>query len=135
MLFIALFYQAVGGTCDEVPGVATPAFCLMISGIPRPLILNLHGGEPDGSSPVSGLLTLIIKKPLREVILRRMNLILPDRSTRIIDPAPATVEAILKKEGINPLEVMVVRDGLLIPEDTLVGGDDELRIIRISHGG
>jgi sulfur carrier protein len=64
-----------------------------------------------------------------------MNLILPDRSIRVIDPAPATVEAILQKEGINPLEVMVVRDGLLIPEDTLVSGDDEIRIIRISHGG
>jgi sulfur carrier protein len=64
-----------------------------------------------------------------------MNLILPDRSTRVIDPAPATVEAILQREGINPLEVMVVRDGKLITEDTLVGGDDVIRIIRISHGG
>lgn len=64
-----------------------------------------------------------------------MKLILPDRSIRAIDPAPATVEAILENEGINPLEVMVVRDGKLIPEDTLVSGDDELRIIRISHGG
>ena len=64
-----------------------------------------------------------------------MNLILPDRSTRVIDPAPATVEAILQREGINPLEVMVSRDGKLITEETLVGGDDELRIIRISHGG
>jgi sulfur carrier protein ThiS len=64
-----------------------------------------------------------------------MNLILPDRSTRIIDPAPATIEAILQNEGINPLEVMVVRDGKLITEDTLVSGDDVIRIIRISHGG
>jgi sulfur carrier protein len=64
-----------------------------------------------------------------------MKLILPDRTTRTIDPAPATVEAILQKEGINPLEVMVSRDGKLIPEDTLVSGDDELVIIRISHGG
>ena len=64
-----------------------------------------------------------------------MNLILPDRSTRVIDSAPATVEAILQREGINPLEVMVSRDGKLITEDTLVSGDDELRIIRISHGG
>ena len=64
-----------------------------------------------------------------------MNLILPDRSIRKTDPAPATVEAILEKEGINPLEVLVSRDGKLIPEDTLVSGDDELRIIRISHGG
>jgi sulfur carrier protein len=64
-----------------------------------------------------------------------MNLILPDRSTRLIDPAPATVGAILQREGINPLEVMVTRDGKLVTEDTLVSGDDELRIIRISHGG
>jgi sulfur carrier protein len=64
-----------------------------------------------------------------------MNLILPDRGTRVIDPSPATVEVILQREGINPLEVMVIRDGKLITEDTLVSGDDELRIIRISHGG
>jgi sulfur carrier protein len=64
-----------------------------------------------------------------------MKLILPDRSTRILDPGPATIEAILQKEGINPLEVMVTRDGKLVTEDTVVSGDDELRIIRISHGG
>jgi sulfur carrier protein len=64
-----------------------------------------------------------------------MKLILPDRSTRVLDHAPATVEAILQQEGINPLEVMVSRDGKLITEDTLVSGNDELRIIRISHGG
>jgi sulfur carrier protein len=64
-----------------------------------------------------------------------MKLILPDRSVRDIDPAPVTVEAVLQNEGINPLEVMVSRDGKLVTEDTLVGGEDELRIIRISHGG
>lgn len=64
-----------------------------------------------------------------------MKLILPDRSTRIISQEPATVEAVLQKENINPLEVMVSRDGMMITEDTLVSGDDELRIIRISHGG
>jgi sulfur carrier protein ThiS len=64
-----------------------------------------------------------------------MKLILPDRSIRIIYHCPATVEAVLLAEGINPLEVMVSRDGKLITEDTLVSMDDELRIIRISHGG
>ena len=64
-----------------------------------------------------------------------MKLILPDRNTRVIDPAPATVDAVLQHEGINPLEVMVSRDGMLITEDTIVSGEDELRIIRISHGG
>jgi sulfur carrier protein len=64
-----------------------------------------------------------------------MKLILPDGSTRFIDPAPVTVETILQQMGINPLEVMVSRDGKLITEDTLVSGDDEIRVIRISHGG
>jgi sulfur carrier protein len=64
-----------------------------------------------------------------------MKLILPDRSVKEIDPGPATVEAVLAQEGINPLDVMVVRDGKLLTEDTPVDSDDELRILRISHGG
>ena len=75
------------------------------------------------------------KKPLREVVHEHMKLILPDRSIRTIDPAPATVETILQREGINPIEVMVSRNGKLITEDTLASGDEELTIIRISHGG
>lgn len=77
----------------------------------------------------------IFKKPSREEVLNSMHLILPDRSRQPLGPDPATVESILRKEGINPLEVMVVRDGILITEDTIVSGDDEIRIIRISHGG
>lgn len=68
-------------------------------------------------------------------IQQHMRLILPDRNIRVISHDPAPVETILLKEGINPLEVMVSRDGKLITEDTLVGVDDEIRIIRISHGG
>ena len=64
-----------------------------------------------------------------------MKLILPDRTVTIHVPAPASVDTILQNAGINPLEVMVSRDGRLITEDTLVSGDDEIRIIRISHGG
>ncbi len=77
----------------------------------------------------------MFKQPPREVVREHMKLILPDRTIRVADPVPATVETILQREGINPLEVMVSRDGKLIPEDTLVSGDDELGIIRISHGG
>ena len=64
-----------------------------------------------------------------------MKLILPDRTTKNLGREPLTVEAILQNEGINPLEVMVSRDGMLVTEDTVAGGDDELRVIRISHGG
>jgi sulfur carrier protein len=64
-----------------------------------------------------------------------MRIILPDQEMRVIDQDPASVETILSGLGINPLEVIVVRNGTLIPEDTVVFADDEVRVIRISHGG
>jgi sulfur carrier protein len=35
----------------------------------------------------------------------------------------------------NPAGVIVSRNGRVIPEDTLLGSDDEIRVIRVSHGG
>ena len=65
-----------------------------------------------------------------------MKLILPDRTIRVIDvPVPVPVSEILEREGINPLDVMVTREKRLVPEETMVCGDDELRVVRISHGG
>jgi len=64
-----------------------------------------------------------------------MKIILPDKSSRQVETIPRPVEQILLDAGINPLDVLVSRDGKLVTEDTLVGNDDEIRIIRISHGG
>jgi sulfur carrier protein len=64
-----------------------------------------------------------------------MKLILPDPKTIDIDGVPAPVEKVLIELGINPLEVIVVRNGKMISEDTVVQADDEIRIIRIAHGG
>ncbi|MCX6686798.1 MAG: MoaD/ThiS family protein [Methanoregula sp.] len=64
-----------------------------------------------------------------------MKIILPDQGIVVIDPSPASVEQILSDLGINPLEVIISRNGTLVPEDTIVEADDEIRIIRISHGG
>jgi sulfur carrier protein len=64
-----------------------------------------------------------------------MKLILPDPKTIDIDRVPAPVEKVLLELGINPLEVIVVRNGKMISEDTVVQADDEIRIIRIAHGG
>jgi sulfur carrier protein ThiS len=64
-----------------------------------------------------------------------MRLILSDRDVRIFEHSPAPVEQILLEEGINPLEVIVSRDGKLLPEDTVIQASDEVRIIRIAHGG
>jgi sulfur carrier protein ThiS len=64
-----------------------------------------------------------------------MKLILPDQEVLIPDHEPAPVEQILLEQGINPLEVIVTRNKKMISEDTVVQVDDEIRIIRIAHGG
>jgi sulfur carrier protein ThiS len=66
---------------------------------------------------------------------KRMKIILPDQEVRTIEKSTVTVEKLLSDLGINPLEVIVSRNGILVPEGTSVGADDEIRIIRISHGG
>jgi sulfur carrier protein ThiS len=64
-----------------------------------------------------------------------MKLVLPDQKTITIERVPAIVEQVLLELGINPLEVIVARNGKMISEDTVVQADDEIRIIRIAHGG
>jgi len=64
-----------------------------------------------------------------------MRLILPDRTERVITTGPAPLACLLLIEGINPVGVIALRDGALIPEDTLVRDDDVIRLIRIAHGG
>jgi sulfur carrier protein ThiS len=64
-----------------------------------------------------------------------MKLIVSAGDCRTLDHGPATVEQILTEQGINPLDVIVSRNGRLIPEDTVVGSGDEILISRIAHGG
>jgi sulfur carrier protein len=64
-----------------------------------------------------------------------MRLILSDRDVRIFEHNPAPVEEILLEQGINPLEVIVSRNGKLLSEDTVIQASDEVRVIRIAHGG
>lgn len=64
-----------------------------------------------------------------------MKLILSDSDERIIVHSPAPVEQVLLEAGINPLEVVVSRNGNLITEDTIVETEDVIRVIRIAHGG
>ena len=64
-----------------------------------------------------------------------MNIILPDNSGQTIDPAPRTIEQVLLELGINPIEVIVSVNGRLVPEDVIVSGNDEIRIIKVAHGG
>ena len=64
-----------------------------------------------------------------------MKLILSDQEVRIFEHSPAPVEQILLEQGINPLEVLVSRNGKMLSEDTIIHPNDEVRIIRIAHGG
>ena len=64
-----------------------------------------------------------------------MIIILPDNSGQTIDPAPRTIEQVLLEFDINPIEVIVSVNGRLVPEDVIVSGNDEIRIVRVAHGG
>ena len=64
-----------------------------------------------------------------------MKIILPDQSIQTLDRGSTPIEYLLSDLGINSLEVIVSRNGKLVSDDTVVGADDEIRIIRIAHGG
>ena len=64
-----------------------------------------------------------------------MKIIFPDSTTETIVGEPVSISRILDRWGINPSEVIVSRNGKLVPEDAVASGDDEIRIIRIAHGG
>lgn len=64
-----------------------------------------------------------------------MKVILPDQTVRVMVDNPGTVGALLHELSITPLEVIVSRNGKLVPEQAAICEDDEIRIIRIAHGG
>ena len=64
-----------------------------------------------------------------------MKIIFPDLTTETIVGEPVSIGRILERVTINPSEVIVCMNGKLVPEDAVAGGDDEIRIIRIAHGG
>jgi sulfur carrier protein ThiS len=64
-----------------------------------------------------------------------MRLQLPDGTTRDVNGDMKTVATLLTDCNINPLEVIVTRNGRLIPEDATVSGNDEVRVFLVAHGG
>jgi len=64
-----------------------------------------------------------------------MNIIHPDSTIQTMAGDPVSIARILDQLGISPDGVIVSRNGKLVPEDAVAGGDDEIRIIRIAHGG
>jgi len=64
-----------------------------------------------------------------------MRLQLPDGTVREIHGDVITVATLLTGCNINPLEVIITRNGRLIPEDATVSGNDEIRVFLVAHGG
>jgi len=46
-----------------------------------------------------------------------------------------TARAAIKKVGLDPEAVLVVRDGELITDDTILREEDEVRLIAVISGG
>ncbi|HQE96841.1 MAG TPA: MoaD/ThiS family protein [Methanothrix sp.] len=64
-----------------------------------------------------------------------MLISMPDGSRREICRDEAKIEEILKELDINPEEVIVAKNGRIVPEDEVAGGSDLLKIVRFVHGG
>jgi sulfur carrier protein len=64
-----------------------------------------------------------------------MRLHLPDGTIHDAGTDPKTAAMLLSVYDINPLEVIVTRNGRLIPEDATVSGNDEVRVFLVAHGG
>lgn len=64
-----------------------------------------------------------------------MQVILPDRTLVTRPGDPVAITTILAELGILPASVIVLKNGKLVPEDVTASGDDQVRIIRIAHGG
>ena len=64
-----------------------------------------------------------------------MQIAMPDGSRKDIDESGSKIADILKKLGINPEEVIVAKNGKIVPEEETAGGYDELKIVRFVHGG
>ncbi|SFM91937.1 sulfur carrier protein ThiS [Methanolobus profundi] len=64
-----------------------------------------------------------------------MKIRLPSGKTEDIDLGPLTVEELLRELDIAQGEVLVSRDGEIIPEDTILNIDDNIRIMQVVFGG
>ncbi len=64
-----------------------------------------------------------------------MKVFMPEGSSREMAVDSALIEDILLNLGINPVEVIVAKNGKIVSEYETVGCEDELKIVRIVHGG
>jgi len=46
-----------------------------------------------------------------------------------------SVEELLENLGIDPLEVIVKKDDIIVLEDEIIENNDKIQIIKVIHGG
>lgn len=64
-----------------------------------------------------------------------MKIAMPDGSRKEMTVSVARIDEILKELNINPVEVVVAKNGKIVPEEETASCADELKIVRIVHGG
>jgi sulfur carrier protein len=64
-----------------------------------------------------------------------MKIILPDRDICEFPGESLPIEDLLTRLSINPATVIVVKNGRVVLEEEIVGENEEIRIMRIAHGG
>ncbi len=65
----------------------------------------------------------------------RMKITLSDGTTKEMKIETMLIEDILKLLDINPVEVIVAKNGKIVSELETARAEDELKIVRIVHGG
>lgn len=64
-----------------------------------------------------------------------MKVRLANGETREISRDKATIESVMQDLGISSQDYVAVCNGKVVPEDDLLSDGDELKLIRIAHGG
>jgi sulfur carrier protein ThiS len=60
---------------------------------------------------------------------------MPDGKAREIGVERSSIDKILESLSINPIEVIVAKNGKVVSECEEVEGEDVVKVIRIVHGG
>lgn len=64
-----------------------------------------------------------------------MRVIYQDGRVKEMEITEMPIEDLLEELGINPVEVIIAKNGKIVPEDEMVRNDDEIKIIGVKHGG
>jgi sulfur carrier protein ThiS len=64
-----------------------------------------------------------------------LKIVLPDGSRKEMAVGNTAIEDVLKCLGINPVEVIVAKNGRIVSEEETAGAGDELKIVMVVHGG